>query len=249
MANEFLSQIEDAALNAWPAPRQMVFDGWLLRFADGYTKRSNSVNVRFDSTLPLSEKIRVCEGIYSRERLPLIFRLPDPFVIQELMEALDQAGYKVFDPTYLLGQEIQPCEENPEEVRLREMNIAEWIELRARLTGTPVDHWRVHQEILKVIVPEKVLLGLYLDDRAVACGMGVVEGNLLGYFSIYVGEEFRRNGYGKMTMWGITNWGVERGARFGYLQVEGDNQPALALYQKMGFEMCYRYIYSKKKLC
>jgi ribosomal protein S18 acetylase RimI-like enzyme len=162
------------------------------------------------------------------------------------MEALDQAGYKVFDPTYVLGQEIQPCEENPEEVRLREMNIAEWIELRARLTGTSLDHWRIHQEILKVIVPEKVLLGMYLDDRAVACGMGVVEGDFLGYFSIYVGEEFRRNGYGQVMMWGLTNWGVDRGASFGYLQVEGDNLPALALYQKMGFEICYRYMYSKR---
>jgi ribosomal protein S18 acetylase RimI-like enzyme len=75
----------------------------------------------------------------------------------------------------------------------------------------------------------------------------VVEGDLLGFFSIYVSEKYRRNGYGEMVMQGLTNWGVARGARFGYLQVEGDNQPALALYEKMGFEVCYRYVYSKKK--
>lgn len=249
MDSEFLSQIEDAALNAWPAPRQMVYDGWLLRFAKGYTKRANSVNVRFESRRPLAKKIRACEEVYAREGLPLIFRLPDPFVSQELMTALDQAGYRVFDPTYVLGKEITRCEEMPEIVRMREMTTADWIALRARLTETDMEHWRVHRQILEVIVPEKVLLGLFLNDRAVACGMGVVEGDLLGFFSIYVGEDYRRNGYGEMVMRGLTNWGIERNASFGYLQVEGDNQPALALYEKMGFEMCYRYIYSKKKLC
>ena len=246
MDHDFLSQIEDAALNAWPAPRQMIYDGWMLRFANGYTKRANSVNVHFESKLSLAEKLRVCEKIYERMGLPVIFRLPDPFVSPELMAALDQAGHQVFDPTYVLGQEIERREKIPETVQMREMDPEAWVKLRAELTGTSVDHWRVHREILKVIVPEKVLLGMYINDRAVACGMGVVEGDLLGYFSIYVGEQFRRNGYGEIMMWGLTNWGVDRGAKFGYLQVEGDNQPALALYEKMGFKVCYRYVYSKR---
>ena len=246
MDKGFLSQIEDAALNAWPAPRQMVYDGWLLRFAGGYTKRANSVNVRFESRLSLKEKISFCEEVYRREELPVIFRLPDPFVSLELLAALDQAGYRVFDRTYVLGQEIKQPEEIPGEVQLREMDVKEWIALRARLTGTAADHWDVHRDILDVIVPGKILLGMYMNDRAVACGMGVVEGVLLGYFSIYVDEKYRRRGYGEMTMWGLTNWGVARGAEFGYLQVEGDNQPALALYEKMGFEICYRYVYSKR---
>ncbi len=247
MALEFFIRLEDAALNAWPAPHQMVYDGWLLRFADGYTKRANSVNVRFDSKLSLTQKIRVCEKIYAHEGLPLIFRLPDPFVNQELMEALESMGYEIFDPTFVLGREIGHCGEIPEGIRIREMKIEEWLELRAQLTGTSIDYWNVHLEILKVIIPEKVLLGMFVGGKPVACGMGVLERDLLGYFSIYVNENYRRCGYGRKIMWELTNWGVERGANFGYLQVEGDNQPALALYDEMGFEFCYRYSYSKKK--
>lgn len=245
MDSEFLSQIEDAALNAWPAPRQMVYDGWLLRFAEGYSKRTNSVNVRYESRLPLAQKIRFCEEVYAQEGLPLIFRLPDSFVSQELIDALVQAGYRVFDPTFVLGREMEQSEELPGTVLMREMNMGEWIQLRAKLTGKPIEYWDVHRQILEVIVPKKVLLGMYLNDQPVAIGMGVVEGDLLGFFSIYVGQQFRRNGYGEMVMQGLTNWGLERGASFGYLQVEGDNQPALALYEKMGFEVCYRYVYSK----
>jgi ribosomal protein S18 acetylase RimI-like enzyme len=179
--------------------------------------------------------------------LPLIFRLPDPLTSQALLEALDRAGYQSFDPTYVLGQRIGVLTALPEGVRGVEMDVREWIDLRADLTGTSVENWRIHQEILDVIMPEKVLLGLCADGEYVACGMGVVEGELLGYFSIYVGEDFRRRGYGQMTMAGLTNWGLAHGASYGYLQVEGDNEPALAMYQKMGFETCYRYVYSKKK--
>jgi ribosomal protein S18 acetylase RimI-like enzyme len=44
----------------------------------------------------------------------------------------------------------------------------------------------------------------------------------------------------------LTDWGLSRGADFGYLQVEGDNDPAQAMYEKLGFELCYRYDYFKQ---
>ena len=38
------STLEHLAFNAWPALRVVVQGNWLLRFADGYTKRANSIN-------------------------------------------------------------------------------------------------------------------------------------------------------------------------------------------------------------
>jgi len=35
--------IEELTLNAWPPLETLLFDGWILSFSDGYTRRANSV--------------------------------------------------------------------------------------------------------------------------------------------------------------------------------------------------------------
>ena len=42
-------RLEEVAMNAWPSLQQMLFDGWIVRLAQGYTKRANSVNPLFES--------------------------------------------------------------------------------------------------------------------------------------------------------------------------------------------------------
>jgi len=39
-----IRHIEELALNAWPALQTLLLDGWVVRFANGYTRRANSVN-------------------------------------------------------------------------------------------------------------------------------------------------------------------------------------------------------------
>lgn len=245
MDREMMMQIEWAALNAWPASRQMMYDGWLLRFTGGASKRVNSVNVLGESSFPLLEKIAHCEEAYARQGLPVIYRLPEPFSSAALRESLVGLGYVEYDPTYVLGRDIDASDDLPNGITLRFLSIPDWLQVRSLISGTPLVGLVHHAIVLNLIVPEKALIGLYVDDRPVACGMGVLEGELLGYFSIYTRRSARRNGYGRAVMAALSRWGGERGAKFGYLQVEGDNKPALGLYERLGFELCYSYVYSK----
>lgn len=243
---DFLQKVEEAALNAWPAPQQVLYDGWLLRFAGGYTKRANSVNIRYRSTLPFVSKIAYCERMYAVQGLPTLFRTPEPFTSPTLLGALVEEEYAPFDPTLVLGRALNDAQDLAPNLTTQSLSIDAWIELRASLTGTGKGEWGMHYRILDCIAPQKILLGLYTQGQPVACGMAVVEGTFLGFFSIYTQSGQRRRGYGVMMMAALTHWGMAHGANYGYLQVEGDNQPALAMYAQLGFERLYGYTYWKK---
>ena len=240
---DFLNRIEEAALNAWPSPRQILYDGWLMRFTGGSSKRVNSVNIRYPSTLSIPEKISYCENLYALQGLPTLFRTPDPFTSPDVLRVLAEAGYSAFDPTFVMGRPILRSTLLPAGVEIRQMNQDDWFALRSELTGHPAEYWDNNRRILDAIADENLLLGLFVDDIPAVSGMGVLERQFLGYFSIYTSDAYRRCGYAQTMMGALGNWGVSRGAVYGYLQVEGHNQPALALYEKLGFEHCYRYVY------
>ena len=241
-----LERIEEAALNAWPAPRQVIYDGWLLRFASGYTKRANSINPLYPSSIPFDEKIAHCEKLYALAGLPALFRLPEPFTPDGLVPALEKAGYAAFDPTLVLGREVHVQDGGSNGVEVRQMEKDAWLCLRADLTGKSLAKWMKHGEILNTIIPRKALFGLFAKGKPLACGMGVVEGNLLGFFSVLTAPTERKKGYGRKMMHVLTNWGVKEGADYGYLQVEDDNEPAKAMYTRLGFSLCYKYDYYRK---
>lgn len=241
-----LCRIEEAALNAWPAPRQMLYDGWVVRFAGGHSKRVNSVNPLYPSSTPFDEKISTCEAIYARQGQPCLFRIGDFADHSELVAKIKAAGYTAFDPTFVLGRPLEMEAGSHPDVTILELPMEDWFRMRAYFVKVSAADRQVHAEIVKGIVPEKVLMGLFAGGQPIACGMGVVEGALLGIFSIYTNASQRRKGYAGMIMAALTDWGLERGASYGYLQVEGHNQPALAFYDRLGFETCYRYMYYRK---
>lgn len=81
-----------------------------------------------------------------------------------------------------------------------------------------------------------------LGDRA--SGVAAYGDDWVGFRSIEVAPEHRRQGLGVAVMDVLLEWGAERGATTGYLQVLGDNVPALALYERLGFvtHHAYRYL-------
>jgi hypothetical protein len=51
-------------MNALPAIQTNVYDGWILRFAAGYTKRTNSINPIYSSNVDLNSKIENAEQMW-----------------------------------------------------------------------------------------------------------------------------------------------------------------------------------------
>jgi len=104
MTNKILLY-EELSINAHPALQTQVYDGWVLRFANGYTGRANSVYPLYPSSLDLHEKITECERRYFAQELPAIFKLTDADM--DIDKVLEEMGYIVDRPTYVMEMDLQ----------------------------------------------------------------------------------------------------------------------------------------------
>jgi ribosomal protein S18 acetylase RimI-like enzyme len=87
------------------------------------------------------------------------------------------------------------------------------------------------------------------EDDAAAAGPVVAKGRVsaaadwAGITDVWVDPRHRRQGLALTVLEGLVDWAAERGARTAYLQTRGDNSPALALYDRLGFVTHHTYRY------
>lgn len=74
-AQQATRTLEELAMNAWPALQTLFYDGWVLRFANGYTKRANSVHPLYPATGDAVHNVAVCADMYRARGLPVVFKM------------------------------------------------------------------------------------------------------------------------------------------------------------------------------
>jgi GNAT superfamily N-acetyltransferase len=240
-------QIEEASLNAWPALQQILLDGWILRFSNGYTRRANSVNPLFISTLDVHKKVETCEGFYEEKGLPPIFRITPFSTPPDLDQVLASRHYDKSDLTLVLYLDLEQWKPSPASGQLREESLNDWMNVFCQLSGYSPDERQTHWRILQAILARRYLASLVVSGQAVSCGMGVLERSFLGLFDIVTDPQHRNQGFGTALVFSILRRAQESGARHAYLQVTSRNIPARQLYAKLGFQEAYRYWYRVPK--
>jgi ribosomal protein S18 acetylase RimI-like enzyme len=235
--------IEELSLNAWPALQVLLVDGWVLRFANGYTRRANSVNPLYASSRDVEEKIRHCEHLYRSKGLSVIFKMTHESQPHGLDELLAQKGYAVEARTSVQTLKLDGVEAPTCAARLETVLVEAWLTAQCRLSKTDDRKQSIAGQMLKGIISQTCYASIDVDGQIVACGMGVLEGELLGIFDIVTGEAHRGYGYGKQIMLNLLTWGKQQGAEMAHLGVMLNNPPALHLYNKLGFREVYPYWY------
>ena len=238
--------IEEISLNAWPSLQTLLVDGWVLRFANGYTKRANSVNPLYASASNVDARVQFCEEVYRRNNLPVVFKMTPAAHPENLDEMLADRGYEVDSPTSVQTMELRDADSPPDE-KLDATLTDEWLAAFCRMSGISDERKPTLRQMLTSIVPQKCFAAIFQTDQIITCGLGVRQGNHIGFYDIVTDKSFRNQGYGKRLLRSLLTWGRQNGARNAYLQVMLNNAPALRLYSQLGFKEIYQYWYRIKR--
>ncbi|GAB4522738.1 MAG: GNAT family N-acetyltransferase [Anaerolineae bacterium] len=243
-----VQQLEELSFRAWPALETRYYDGWVLRFSQGYTRRANSVNPIYESAEPLAEKIRACEDLYLRHDLPTVFKITPASQPRHLDTALSEHGYIKDGRVFVQQMALSDVDAQiSADAHIDDAPSETWLNNYFRLNGTDRRHYNTMREMLKTIVPQTAFLSLHHKGSVIAVGLAVHDEGYIGLYDIVTDAPQRGRGHGHALMQSLLAWGKMQGAHHAYLQVSADNAPALRLYDHLGFREVYQYWYRQQK--
>ncbi len=190
-----IRKIEHLSARALPCLERIPFDSWELRFAQGHTRRANSVNVVAKGQNDVSEKIGYCEAVYAEHNQPCHFRIT-PLAQQDNLDAvLADHGYDAFDPTDVRILDLSKGKyENSPDVIVTDTESPQWLRGLAQLTGQIDEEAAIFARMLAQVKGLKICASIKRDDRIICCGYAVVEDGFLGLFEIATDPGFQRQG-------------------------------------------------------
>ncbi|MGN6148465.1 MAG: GNAT family N-acetyltransferase [Rhizomicrobium sp.] len=238
---------EEACLNAWPALKEIFYDGWLIRLANGETRRTNSVNVIGSGTRALKEKIGHCERIYEAHGQPTYFRIrsnDDPL----LEDVLEARGFRAEDETRTLYMDfdLTPPETSPRAIEIVEgAPSEEWLKAHERFCGRPPPRDDTRRRLLDLVALPIAFAAAHDETgKIVSVAYGALHDQLVSLQWVATDPVRRREGLSRAALSDLLMWAERRGAEGACLQVLAANRPAVKLYESMGFEReLYRYHY------
>jgi ribosomal protein S18 acetylase RimI-like enzyme len=250
-----MSRVEDAGLNASAPPQQRWLDGWLLRYLPGKARRARCINALAPGLLPLADKLALAEPVFAEAGLPMIFRLTRFTQPPRLDDELQRLGFALVDPTLVMIRPAlselaaTPARPLPAGTRWTALDGVAYAEAVGALRGSPAEHRRSHALRLQHSpVPYQGFAIVRQDDAMVlACGQFAREGELVGLYDVFTHEQARGQGLAGLLCERMLSISGRQGAKVAYLQVDGANHPALAVYRRLGFAAGYGYHYRERQ--
>jgi len=241
-----LRELDEAGVNAWPSLEQVIVDGWLLRSAVGYTRRSNSVQPLYEGSRSLYAKILTAERWYRERHLPAMFRVTVESRPDGLDGVLADRGYTREAPTSVQWLPLAEAYGSSTECDVWTDAETDWFNAHVQIQGMDAGSATILRRLLNIGGRGRTF-GLVCDDAGepASVGMAVREGSLVGLFGLGTAPEKRGRGFGTRLIAGLLESARAAGAEQAYLQVGLSNDPALSLYAGLGFREVYRYWYRR----
>ncbi|MGG7519258.1 GNAT family N-acetyltransferase [Allorhizobium undicola] len=238
-------RLEAVSFRAWPAASVNYDGSWQIRLSGSYpSKRINCV-VALDrsDTRDIGQRLDKATRKFEAYGRKMVFR-QTPLAAPEIEDALVAGGWHRFDESVVMIADLAALDEHDAMDHLPSHDIGRFVDASLTMHGEDASLKPGLAELIGSIKPP---YGLFLKEIAgngpVAAAICVQDNDLAGLLQVVVDPAHRGKGEGFELVYGALRWARMRGARQAWLQVEASNQPALALYRKLGFRHAYDYCY------
>ncbi|MCL2199541.1 MAG: GNAT family N-acetyltransferase [Defluviitaleaceae bacterium] len=236
---------EELSINAHPALQTQIYDGWILRYANGYTKRANSISPLYPSSIDINTKISDCEKRYSSRGLPTIFKLTDA-ADPAIDKALNERGYSLIEPTYVMEMDLRGKSFATHDCILLPHADEAWLDAYCTFSKYDISKKETAMQILSNVTNTMLCGRITENGETISCGSAVIEQGYMGLLNVVVEESRRRKGFGTKICESLLAEAKRLGAHTAYLQVVQENEKAVELYKKIGYKAVYSYWYRVK---
>lgn len=242
MALPDVKAFERAGLDAWPGI-EVEWDGaWVLRSANGYTKRANSLQCLdpADGNDASARLDAACDWFTSRD-LPPVVRTT-PLSSPALNAALDARGWRTIGLSHLYAMPLGPQEPDPDSALLPLLDQS-FLDAQEALQGHSSQTMDRMRDLLGAVKVTATGVVVYRDGKPAASGLMAIAEGIVITGNVITDPARRRQGLAAAMMRSGLAWAYEAGATVAALNVEADNAPAKALYQGLGYTHQYDYAY------
>lgn len=238
-----IRDIELMLMRTWPAIEERIYDGWVLRFSKGYTKRSNCINPLYESYFELEEKFEYCKKIYEEKGLPIIYKIIDTEVSIVVDEFLKNKGLAQKDMVTVKEINLTNVDYSPKNINISWGFNEKWYDFYVKENKLNTEEKIILKNLLIKNDKNNVYVYKVENSEIIAVAMGSVEKNKIGIFNVYVKDTHRKKGYATEILEGLLVEARKINVEKAYLQVMETNEKAVKLYKKMGFVPKYRTWY------
>jgi hypothetical protein len=151
--------IEELSMNAWPSIQTILYDGWILRMSNGYTKRANSINLLYKSTINLEEKMEYCRNLYSQNNLPTIYKLVECDEHKNIDNKLEALSYEKLDITSVqICNNAKTFNNKFDGIIINDNFTDEWINSFIRCNNIKSEYMETLKTMLKNTIGNKIII-------------------------------------------------------------------------------------------
>ncbi len=244
MDDDFNRRLARISVGGWPARETQWLGDWLLRFDEGVSGRANSALPLGPVGADAGTAVAAVEAQYVQRGLQPMFQMFEGAVPDDLDAILAERGYRRQSPSVFLiadtpqiGAKGMAGVEAEVSERATEAWAAVWSD------GRPARDAGVRRGIFERVQPPRCFAVARIGDRPVSIGHGAVADGWGWFHGIQTVPDMRGRGLARFVLSRLAEWCRAHGAQRFYLQVERDNQPALAAYEKAGFRHAFDYWY------